>query len=459
MHDERMKNRRYGSLLLNRSIPFSTMLFTSSFPEIAVNLCVAALCCGLLSNCSTLLDDHRLPGAQPNSQSRVQKAVDSVRTVLEKELGNSVPSLNLYIQTPTEAIFASSVPAGATPYTENTNFRFASNTKMFTSTAILKMHQDKWLDIKAKITDNIPGTNMPYVPDTPAWDFPYKNEITIEQLLQHGAGVFDVDNDTIPGQYNNLTYTAYTQGLDSTHQFTTEEMVLQLTKFKKFYWAPGTDYHYSNTGYAILGHIIERIYTHKGTGGSNIRTYEDYLRDHIVGGDAPFTLAIYFPVRADDTKMPDPYVKGIERDPGKLPKIFDHHNMSAQVAEGNGYSSPASLNTFVRTLMKGQNVLSVATVDSLMKADVNKGTKNTNHYALGCFYTPNLGFGHNGERCGMLSLAMYDPTTDVSVVAYINLVDKSDGKEGQNSTFAKCFLAIYDAAWGGRAALGYPGRP
>ncbi len=434
------------------------MVLNSSFPKVVVRMTVAALSCALLVNCSFFLDDHRLTGPQTNSQIRVQKAVDSVRIALEKDLGNSVPSLNLYIQTPTENIFASSVPAGATPYTENTNFRFASNTKMFTSTAILNMHQNKWLDIKAKITDNIPGTNMPYVPDTPAWDFPYKNEITIEQLLQHGAGVFDVDNDTIPGQFNNLTYTAYTQGLDSTHQFTTEEMVLQLTKFKEYYWAPGTDFHYSNTGYSILGHIIERIYTHRGNGP--VRTYEDYLRNHIVGGDADIKLAIHFPVRADDTKMPSPYVKGTERNPGKVPKIFDHYNMSAQVAEGNGYSSPASLNTFVRTLMKGQNVLSVATVDSLMKADVNKGKRNTNRYALGCFYTPNLGYGHNGERCGMLSLAMYDPTTDVSVVAFINLVDKTRGEDTDpNSTFAKCFKAIYGAAHGGRAALGYPGRP
>ena len=411
----------------------------------------------LLGGCSSLLDDHPLTGPQPSSQSRVQKAVDSVRTALEKDLGNSVPSLNLYIQTPTEKIFASSVPAGTAPYTENTNFRFASNTKMFTATAILNMHQNKWLDIKAKITDNIPGTNMPYVPDTPAWDFPYKNEITIEQLLQHGAGVFDVDNDTIPGQFNNLTYTAYMQGLDSTHQFTTEEMVLQLTKFKEYYWAPGKGFHYSNTGYSILGHIIERIYTHKGSGGpGNISTYEDYLRDHIVGGDAHIKLAIHFPVRADDTKMPDPYVKGIERNPGKVPKIFDHYNMSAQVAEGNGYSSPASLNTFVRTLMKGQNVLSEATVDT-MKTHIN--TNSTNHYALGCFYTTNLGFGHNGERCGMLSLAMYDPTTDVSVVAYINLVDNSKVTKDKNSSFYKCFDAIYGAAYGGRAALGYSGRP
>ncbi|WP_223860382.1 serine hydrolase domain-containing protein [Spirosoma validum] len=438
------------------NFPLLPDMFNNSCPsKVAIRLGMVALSSVFFTACSSLLNDHPLTGPQPSSQSRVQKAVNNVRTALEKELGNSVPSLNLYIETPTEKIFASSVPAGATPYTENTNFRFASNTKTFTSTAILKMHQDGYLNIHAKISDNIPGSNIPYVPNTTEWDFPFKNEITIEQLLQHSAGVYDVDNGIVPGT-GGLSYTAYTQGVDSTHQFTADELVKPLVWYKLYSFPPGTGFKYSNTGYTILGYIIARIYSTKFL---TPKTYEDYLRDHIVGGIAPVQLAIHFPVRADDTKMPDPYVMGIERNLGKVPKIYKDYNMSAQVAEGNGYSSPASLNTFVRTLMKGQNVLTSFTVDSLMQADIKIDTSNRNHYALGCFFTPNMGFGHNGERCGTLSLMAYDPVTDVSVVAFINLVDKSDGKEGQNSTFAKCFTAIYNAAWDGRAALGYPGRP
>ncbi|AQG79613.1 serine hydrolase domain-containing protein [Spirosoma montaniterrae] len=429
------------------------MLLNSSSPKAVVRLAVAALSYGLLANCSSLLDDHRPIGSPPNSQTRVQRAVDSVRTALEKDLGNSVPSLNLYIQTPTEKIFASSVPAGYFPITEATNFRFASNTKTFTSTAMLTMYQNGWLNYKAKITDNIPGTNTPYVPNTPEWDFPNKNEITIEQLLQHSAGVYDVDNDPVPG-FNGLSYTAFVQDAEPNHQFTTEEMVGQLVKHKlKYDFSPGTGYHYSNTGYSILGYIIARVYSLKS---GSTKTYEDYLQDFVVGPATKVPLALRFPVLASDTKMPVPFLGGNERLPGKTPIIFGDYNMSAQVAEGNGYGTPVSLNTFIRTLMKGENVLKPETV-KLMQSDVNLKSQNT--YALGCFYTKNLGFGHNGERCGTLSLAMYDPATDVSVVAFINLVDKTRGGETQGSTFAMCFNAIYGAAYGGRAALGYPGRP
>lgn len=429
------------------------MLLNSSFPKAVVRLGVAVLSCVLVASCSSMLDDHRPIGSQPSSQMRVQKAVDSVRTTLEKDLGNSVPSLNLYIQTPTERIFASSVPAGYFPITEETHFRFASNTKMVTSTAILSMYQNGWLNYKAKISDTIPGTNTPYVPNTPEWDFPNKNEITIEQLLQHSAGVYDVDNDTVPG-CKGQSYTAYIQALYPDHQFTAGEMVLQLIKHKLRYdFSPGAGYHYSNTGYSILGYIIARVYSLKS---GSTKTYEDYLRYFVVGPGTKVPLALRFPVLASDTKMPVPFLGGNERLPGKTPIIFGDYNMSAQVAEGNGYGTPVSLNTFIRTLMKGENVLKPETV-KLMQSDVNP--KSQGMYALGCFYTKNLGFGHNGERCGTLSLAMYDPATDVSVVAFINLVDKTRGGESQGSTFAMCFNAIYGAAYGGRAALGYPGRP
>ena len=426
------------------------MLVNSTLPKVAVRLGLVALTCVLLVNCSSLLQDHRPLGS--GSQSRVQKAVDSVRTALQKSLGDSVPSLNLYIQTPTEKIFASSGPKGYFPITEDANFRFASNTKTFTSTAILKMYQDGWLDFKAKITDNIPGTAIPYVPNTPAWDFPYKNEITIEQLLQHAAGVYDVDNDSVPG-FNGLSYTAFVQNADPNHQFSTEEMVLQLSKYKLSYFAPTTGYHYSNTGYSILGYIIAHVYSVKS---GSAKTYQDYLLDHVVGPGTKVPLAIRFPVLATDTKMPVPFLGGNERLPGKPPIIFGDYNMSAQVAEGNGYSTPVSLNAFIRSLMKGQNVLTPETV-KLMQTDVNP--KTGSQYALGCFFTPNLGYGHNGERCGTLSLAMYDPATDVSVVAYINLVDNTNLTNSPDNTFIKCFFAIYEAAYGGRAALGYPGKP
>ena len=53
----------------------------------------------------------------------------------------------------------------------------------------------------------------------------------------------------------------YTFKQDPSHQFTAEELVEQVTINNLSYFAPGTGYHYSNTGYTILSEIIARVYS------------------------------------------------------------------------------------------------------------------------------------------------------------------------------------------------------
>ncbi len=82
--------------------------------------------------------------------------LDSIRIEYENAAKNKIPSLNVLIHTPEDYIFVSSTAPGETPVTENTYFRFGSNTKNFTATSILNMQEDGWLDIKSKITDLFP---------------------------------------------------------------------------------------------------------------------------------------------------------------------------------------------------------------------------------------------------------------------------------------------------------------
>jgi D-alanyl-D-alanine carboxypeptidase len=57
-----------------------------------------------------------------------------------------------------------------------------------------------------------------------------------------------------------------------------------------------------------------------------------------------------------------------------------------------------------------------------------------------------------------MSLMMYDPLTDVSVVTYLPLMDFTQGPNGAASVL-KCFETIHDVGYAARAALGYPGKP
>lgn len=396
--------------------------------------------------------DFPIPNAE---QQRVQAAVDSVRLALSNDLSFPVPSMSVLIQTPTQKLFVCSAAQGVTPVTENTFFRFASNTKNFTATSILNMHEDGWLDYKARITDLIPGTNAPYVPATPDWNIPNKNRITIEQLLQHSAGVYDVDNDPVPG-LNGETYVNYVQSRDSSHRFTTEELVKPLIDYGLSYFSPGTGFHYSNTGYAILSRIIERVYSVKS---GSAKTYADYIYDYLTGPGARVPLPVRFPYQPDDVNLPQPSVASLIRQPSGALNRFGRVNMSAHVGEGNGYGTMAALNTYVRSLMRGENVLQPETV-RLMQTDM-KVVDSTSNYGLGCVQFRNLGYGHNGAIAGYLSVMAYDPATQVSVVTLLPYWDFTQDEPDPTvmkglKSFIRCFLAAHEVGYAAKGALGYP---
>ncbi|MCK4817600.1 beta-lactamase family protein [bacterium] len=380
------------------------------------------------------------------SDADIVEALEIIRDSLEIELGHIVQSISVYIQTSDDVHFATTTLHERDQITPETYFRFASNTKNFTATAMLNMFEDGWLDIYDTIIDTIPGTEIPYVPTIPAWDIPYKNEITIEQLLQHSAGVYDVDNDVVPN-CGDESYVYYIFSADPSHQFTAEELVNQVTINNLYYFPPGTDYHYSNTGYTILSEIIARVYS---AHTKNEKTYADYLEDYICGPNTPVPVDIHFPYEATDVALPDPHVCGLLYETNGDTIFFDETNISSHVAEGNGYGNFEDINTYIRTLMTGQNVLEPETI-TLMQTDVSSSNPG---YGLGCTHTTNIGYGHNGCIRGYFTIMAYDPDHDLSMIVLLPTVDMTS-----EDKFIANFMSMYDAAWKARELLGYPGKP
>lgn len=128
----------------------------------------------------------------------------------------------------------------------DTKFRIASLTKQFTAMAILILQEQDLLNV----TDNI---NL-YIPNCPEpW-----NDITIHQLLIHSSGI---TNFTSLPEFNKIMTKKHTL-------FQT----MSLFKNKTLDFAPGTRFSYSNSGYIILGYIIEKVSKMK---------YEDFLDQFI----------------------------------------------------------------------------------------------------------------------------------------------------------------------------------
>jgi CubicO group peptidase (beta-lactamase class C family) len=132
------------------------------------------------------------------------------------------------------------------PNDPNTIFQIGSITKQFTSAIILQLKEKQKLSLQDKLSKYIP-------------DYPNGDQITIEHLLTHTAGVY------------NYTNNADFMKNASTKPIARDSLLAQFRN-KPLDFKPGEKFNYSNSGYILLGYIIEKV-----TG----RSYFQVVRDNI----------------------------------------------------------------------------------------------------------------------------------------------------------------------------------
>ncbi|MCW3093655.1 MAG: beta-lactamase, partial [Ferruginibacter sp.] len=125
-------------------------------------------------------------------------------------------------------------------------FQLGSITKQFTSAIILKLEAEGKLSVKDKLSKYFP-------------QFPKADSISIEQLLTHTAGIYNYTNNR-DFMNNEVTRPA------------NREKIMALFKDKPLDFSPGTGWNYSNSGYSLLGYIIEAV---------TKKPYEQVVRSYI----------------------------------------------------------------------------------------------------------------------------------------------------------------------------------
>jgi len=304
--------------------------------------------------------------------------------------------------------------------TSESHFRVASVTKTFTSAGIMLLNQKGLLDINDKITNNIPGTNVPYIPNTTEYDIPYKENITIRMLLMHRAGIFDLANSNVLSNdavyrepYIGSNYIEYIKSEDPKHTFTFDELLSIDAKNKLSYFEPGSSYHYSNTGYSMLGKIIERV---SGKSYSEFIETELLIPNNLTETSSPYL--------GSDQKMPEPFSRGYVWINETIMGDVTESNMAPHVAEGNIISTPRDLANWCKRLFEGKAGLTKETVE-MMKSGMPSPSKQVPDakYGLGISIPSETDYGHSGAHEGYLTLMSYDPYTDVVYVTYTNVWD------------------------------------
>ncbi|MDQ2922375.1 MAG: beta-lactamase family protein, partial [Acidobacteriota bacterium] len=121
------------------------------------------------------------------------------------------------------------------PNTPETRFRLGSITKQFTATLILQLVEQGKIKLDGKLSDYLPE----YRKDV-------GEKVTVHQLLNHTSGI--PSYTSLPGFFNDV----------SRNPYSVDEFVKKYAS-NNLEFEPGSKFSYNNSGYFLLGAIIEKV--------------------------------------------------------------------------------------------------------------------------------------------------------------------------------------------------------
>jgi D-alanyl-D-alanine carboxypeptidase len=282
-------------------------------------------------------------------------------------------------------------------------FRIGSVTKLFTAAVVLQLAEEGVLSL---------DDTLPVVLPEHADRFEFGEQITVRQLLGHTAGLGNLNNN--PVFFNDFVANLeVADGVASNSCVSREERDTLSYASKEGLFEPGTDWAYSNTGYVVLGEIIEAA-----TG----RPLHDVYRERILD-----RLAMEHTWLACDEEPRAEFARGY-LEPGEVPlpeqgdAVIDITDVTFSDAwsAGGMVSTAEDLAVFARALFTGELFDEAATLDAMLE------TSKSPDSGLGVEIRGDT-YGKAGDILGYSAQVSYDPTTDIVVVvlATNHSVDKA----------------------------------
>lgn len=257
-----------------------------------------------------------------------------------------------------------------------TVFRLGSITKQFTAASIMQLVE------AGKIGLDDPVSKY-YAASPAAW-----SKITVKHLLNHRSGIPSYTG--LPGFFEKQL------GVDRT-----PEQVVELTRDMPLEFEPGAKFNYNNTGYVLLGYIIEKV---------SGQSYADYLSAHI------FTpLGLKHSGYDDTTTLIPDRAAGYSFENGVWTNSV-YISMTLPHAAGSLYSTVDDLLVWEQALFAGK-VVSQASL-AAMTADYGEG------YGFGLETQDGQGhksIGHSGGIPGFSTYMARFPDDGLTLIALGNL--------------------------------------
>ena len=269
---------------------------------------------------------------------------------------------------------------GGEKITPATNFRLASLTKQFTAMSVLLLVKNKKISLEDPLTK--------YFSSFPA----YGKKIKIKHLLTHTSGLIDYEDLMPANQVEQLHDTNCLQ-------------LMYITD--SLYFPAGTKYRYSNTGYAILSLIVERV---------SGQSFASFLNDNIFKplemkntlafeeGKASIKNRAYGNSLVDGTWIPT-----------------DQSLTSAVLGDGGIYTSTLDLTKWIKALWEYKLLPAAMQKEAWSRKKVENGTLINYGYGWEIEeYNNKTHPHHNGSSIGFRNHILLFPEQKLMVVVLTN---------------------------------------
>ena len=259
---------------------------------------------------------------------------------------------------------------------QSSKFRIASITKPMTTAMILKLVEDGQL--------NLDG----YVEEYYETELPNADSITIRQLLSHTGGVFD--------HLNSSSFWT-DPSFSSTKVWTAEELI-EFAVRNGGEFPPGESYKYSNTGFVVLGAIVEEI-----TGMDLEDAYEKLLFEPM-----ELSSTLYDNFSTESNTIPNLALNS---------RTYEYH-LTAVGSAGAIAATPEDVARAGRYLYGG-HYLSTELTEKLSD-NIGESVGGAD-YGLGTRIWETGGIHHYGHTGGLMdyqSILMYIPEADITIAMH-----------------------------------------
>ncbi len=270
------------------------------------------------------------------------------------------------------------------PLTTDCVFEIASITKLFTAEALMLLVHDGRLNLTDKL-----GQHLSELPES--W-----SRVTMEQILRHQSGI--------------RNYTAVPEYWEHTHVDLPRDHILNLVKDLPVDFEAGSRYAYDNTGFYLLGLVIEAV---------SQQSFGDFLQQRI-----------FAPLYMNSTRMQDyaalisRRVTGYSKVEGKI-RNKPFYSPTGTFSAGGLVSNLGDLARWVASLHTG-TLLPTELRDHMLttlSSEADNEQSEGFQLGLGWFRLENEGqpfWGHNGGILGFTSALVHLPERKLSAIVLSN---------------------------------------